>query len=53
VLEAKAYRQAKGMVDAADTTEARKRLPKSPLFTLVDEIEGDLAQEEIDRNANG
>jgi len=48
VLEARAYEQAKAMTDAADTTEARKRLPTSRLFALVTEIEFDLAQEDID-----
>jgi len=47
VLEAKSYRYAKELVDAADTDEARKRLPKTPLFLLVDEIDGELAEEEI------
>jgi predicted lipid carrier protein YhbT len=45
VLEAKAYRQAKEMVDAAKTEEAQKRLPKTSLFTLVKTIEIDLVEE--------
>lgn len=48
VLEAKAYMHAKAIVDAADTAEARKRLPTTPLFGLVDAIEFELRQEEID-----
>ncbi len=48
VLEARAYRQAKSMTDEADTPEARKRLPKTPLFKLVPVIERDIALEEIE-----
>jgi len=47
ILEVKAYKQAKSMTDAADTTEARKRLPDTPLFHLVSEIDMDLAAEEV------
>jgi len=46
VLEARSYRQAKGMTDAADSPEARRRLPQTPLFALVTEIEFALIQEE-------
>jgi hypothetical protein len=47
ILEAKAYRQAKAMTDAADTAEARQRLPKTDLFALVTEIEFELMQEAL------
>lgn len=47
VLEAKAYQQAKAMTDAADTGEARKRLPRTPLFELVSEIELTLGREAL------
>lgn len=53
VLEAKAYRHTKALVDAASTSEAKKRLPNTWLFALVDEIEGALAQEAIDRKSLG
>jgi hypothetical protein len=53
VLEAKGYRQVKAMVDAADTAEARKRLPSTPLFALCQQIEMDLAQEAIDKKKAG
>lgn len=33
------------MTDAADTAEAAKRLPSTPLFKLVQEIDRDLAEE--------
>jgi hypothetical protein len=45
VIEARAYRQAKAMTDAADTPDAAKRLPQTPLFKLVQEIDRDLAGE--------
>jgi hypothetical protein len=45
VLEARAYEQAKAMTDAADSPEARKRLPKTELFQMVTEIEFDLVRE--------
>lgn len=48
MLEAMAYRQAKTMTDAADTREARQRLPDTPIYRLVTEIELRLAQEELD-----
>lgn len=48
VLEAKAYRQVKAMVDAADTDAARERLPKTRLFLLVDEIDEELVLEETE-----
>jgi hypothetical protein len=47
VLEARAYRQAKQMTDAADTPDARKRLPKGGFFQLVPEIEAELVEEEL------
>jgi hypothetical protein len=47
VLEMQAYVQAKAMTDAATTAEARKRLPRTPLFSLVSEIELELAAEEL------
>lgn len=49
VIETRAYRQAKAMTDAADTAEAVKRLPQTPLFKLVQEIDRDLAEEERKR----
>ena len=49
ILEAKAYRQAKEMTDSADTAEARKRLPKTPLFALVREIDMAIAAEEMEK----
>lgn len=48
VLEARAFARAKQMSDDADTAEARKRLPKTPLFGLVKEIEFGLRRQEID-----
>ncbi len=45
VLEAKAYRQAKEMIDAATTEEAQKRLPKDGLFKMVKDIDLLLAEE--------
>ena len=36
------------MTDEADTAEARKRLPKTPLFRLVPVMDREIAQEEID-----
>lgn len=48
VIETRAYRQAKAMTDAADTPEAAKRLPTTPLFRLVQEIDRDLAAERRD-----
>jgi hypothetical protein len=53
ILEAKAYRQAKAMVEAADTAEARKRLPKTPLFALVDQIAFELVEEERKKKTDG
>jgi hypothetical protein len=49
VLEAKAYRQVKAMVDDADTPAARKRLPKIPMVGLVNEIEFALVNEARER----
>jgi hypothetical protein len=48
VLEAKAYRSAKAMVDAADTKAAQERLPTTALYELVKEITEDLAIEEME-----
>ena len=45
VLEARSYQRAHAMVEAADTPEARKRLPRTAFFGLVDEIENDLIEE--------
>jgi len=56
ILEARAYDQAKAMTDAADTADARKRLPQTPLFDLVKAIEFDLAHREMheeDDDADG
>jgi hypothetical protein len=54
VLEAKAYRTAKSIVDAADTKEAKDRIPHTPLFSLVKEITQDVVLEEMERRrANG
>jgi hypothetical protein len=54
VLEANAYRHAKAMVDAADTEDARRWLPRTPLFQLVREIDMDLAADAMERKrANG
>jgi hypothetical protein len=49
MLEAGAYARVKAAVDAADTEEKRKRLPKGELFTLVVDIEHELAEAEIDK----
>jgi len=46
-LEAKAYRQAKAMTDAAETATARSQLPTTRLFRRVTEIEMTLAAEEL------
>ncbi len=48
MLEAKAYRQAKDMVVAADSAEKRKRLPQNALFDLVQDIELELADDDAD-----
>lgn len=53
VIEAKNYRRAKAMSDAADTPEARKRLPRDGLFARVTEIEFALAAEEREAQAHG
>lgn len=45
VLEAGSYERAYVMVENADTAESRKRLPKTAMVALVDEIDGDLAEE--------
>lgn len=44
VLEAGAAKQAKSMIEAAKTAEARKALPKTELFELVQEIRALLAK---------
>ena len=46
MLEAKCYKQAYQMTEAADTAEARARLPKTPFFALVSDIDFALAEEE-------
>jgi hypothetical protein len=50
VLEARAYRQAKAMREAAeqasDPAEAIKALPRTPIFALVSEIDYALAHGE-------
>jgi len=46
LLEVKAYVHAYHLTNAADTAEARKRLPTTPLFRLVTEIDFDLAEED-------
>lgn len=53
VIETRAYRQAKAMVDAADTKEAAERLPKTRLFELVKEITGDLVKEWEEKQRRG
>ncbi len=45
VIEARAYRSIKSVVEAADSKEARERLPTSRLYRLVEEIETDLILE--------
>lgn len=50
-LEAKAYRGVKAMVDAAQTAEARKQLPTTPLFALYREIEMEIAAEAMERRS--
>lgn len=49
VLEAKAYRDAKRMTDAADTEEARQRLPTTKIFQLVRTIDLEQAAAELKR----
>jgi hypothetical protein len=53
MLEAKAYRQAKDMTDSADTADARKRLPKTPMFNLVKQIDMELAAEALEKARRG
>ena len=53
ILEAKAYRKVKEMRDAADTQEARMRLPKTPLFLLASQIDMDLAAEALKKKTSG
>jgi hypothetical protein len=45
MLEARAYRQAKGLVDAARTPEAMKALPDTEFVQMAKRIEMELAQE--------
>ena len=47
IMRLRAFQRAKQLYDAADTPEARKRLPDSPLIELVQEIESRLAHEEL------
>lgn len=49
IVEYRAYAEAKQMTDGADTADARKRLPRTPLFRLVTEIEAALVQAELAR----
>lgn len=49
MLEARAYRQAKVMYDAADNEDAVKRLPKTPLMSLVRLIEFEVVQEGLNK----
>jgi len=49
ILEAKGYMHVKALVDAADTAEAKQRLPDSPLVGLVRTIEFALAHEELEK----
>jgi len=53
VLEARAYRQVKEMTDGAETQEARRRLPQTPLFARCREIEMDLAAEAMAKKKAG
>ena len=48
VVEARAYRQAKHITDAVDTPEAAQRLPTTPLFQKVREIEEALVLEAME-----
>lgn len=50
LLEVRAYRKAKGMVDAVDGEEAEKRLPRTPLIRLVKAITEELMLEEMGRD---
>lgn len=47
IIEARAYANAKRIVDSATTATARKRLPRDGLFGLVSEIEFGLARKAI------
>ena len=53
VLEAGAYRQAKQMVEAADSAEARKRLPQTTLFQLVPVIDFAITEVETKKREGG
>jgi hypothetical protein len=46
ILEARHYKRAKALVDAAQTKEQVDRLPKSPLIRLVQEIDAEIAMEQ-------
>jgi hypothetical protein len=46
IIEYRAYARAKAMVDAADTADARKRLPSSPLIGMAQEFDMRLAEED-------
>jgi hypothetical protein len=50
VIEARHYARAKAMFDAANTTEARARLPQSALMDLVKTITFELVQQELSTN---
>ena len=53
VIEAKCYRQAKGIVDAAETGEKRKALPDDPMIARVQEIEMEIAAAALQRKRDG
>lgn len=53
VIEARVYRQAKAMTDAATTAEARKALPDTPIFRRVSEIDMELAAEALAKRRGG
>jgi hypothetical protein len=48
IIESRAYATAKDISDRADTAAAREKIPNSPLFDLVTEIEFSLKRKEID-----
>lgn len=47
IIEGRAYVQAKAAYDAADTAEARKRLPMTPLVALAEVFDFEGAEEEL------
>lgn len=54
VIEAGVYADLKALYDGADSDEAMKRLPKTPLMETVKEIDEALAFEEIEaKKAHG